>query len=559
VPKSYDHAMRLDQRNGNTLWSDAIKLELTQINEYDTFIDKGHHTKTTPPSGYKKIRVHLVFDVKHDGRHKARLVADGHLTDIPLESVYSGVVSLRGFRLVIFLAELNNLQLWATDIGNAYLEAYTSEKVYIIAGPEFSGLEGHILIINKALYGLRSSGARWHDRFADCVREMGFFPCKAEPDIWMRKKNNLYEYIAVYVDDLAVAMINPKEFMDTLENKYKFKLKGTGPITFHLGMDFTRDDDGILCISPAKYIDKLIMNYEKLFGQKPSTSVTSPLEKGDHPELDDSELCDTGQIELYQSMIGSLQWIVTIGRFDIHTAVMTMSGFRMAPRIGHLKRLRRIYGYLAKMRHASIRVRTQEPDYSDIPDEVYDWTYSVYGNVQEYLPADAPEPLGNHVTTTHYVDANLMHDITTGRSVTGILHFVNKTPIEWYSKKQSTVETATYGSEFVASRICVEQIIDLRNTLRYLGVPIQTRSYMFGDNKSVVDSSMNVYSKLHKRHTMLSYHRVREAIASGTLIYHYLPGDLNPADIMSKHWGYSQVKDRLKTLLFWKGDTGMID
>jgi hypothetical protein len=99
------------------------------------------------------------------------------------------------------------------------------------------------------------------------------------------------------------------------------------------------------------------------------------------------------------------------------------------------------------------------------------------------LPVDAPEPLGNYVTLTHYVDANLMHDVATGRSVTGILHLVNKTPIEWYSKKQATIETATHGSEFVAARLCVEQIIDLCNTLRYLGVPIREKSYMFGDNK----------------------------------------------------------------------------
>jgi len=476
VPRTYDQALRLDSRNGNNLWADAVALELKQITEYDTFTDKGHHTTAKVPPGYKKIRVHLVFDVKHDGRHKARLVADGHLTDIPLDSVYSGVVSLRGFRLVVFLAELNHLQLWATDIGNAYLEAFTSERVYIIAGSEFKGLEGHILIISKALYGLRSSGPRWHDRFSDCIRELGFFPCKAEPDIWIRKKGNLYEYVAVYVDDLAIAMKDPKEFTDVLEKKHKFKLKGTVPISFHLGMDFHRDDDNTLCISPAKYIDKLIKSYEKLYGEKPRTNVTSPLEKGDHPELDTSKLCNHDQISKYQSMIGALQWIVTIGRFDIITAVMTMSGFRMAPRIGHLERLKRIYGYLSKMRYASIRIRTDEPDYSDIVDPNYDWSQTVYGKVKELLPQDAPEPLGNYVTLSHYVDANLMHDIATGRSVTGILHLVNKTPMDWYSKKQATVETATYGSEFVAARICVEQIIDLRNTLRYLGVPIRDRS-----------------------------------------------------------------------------------
>jgi Reverse transcriptase (RNA-dependent DNA polymerase) len=167
VPMKYEQALCLDKQNGNTLWGDATVLELTQIDDYVTFIDKGHHTKVKAPVGYKKIQVHLIYDVEHNGRHKARLVADGHLTNIPLESVCYGVVSLRGFRIVLFLAELNHLELWSTDIGNAYLETYTSEKVYIIVGPEFGDREGHILIISKALYGLRSSGARWHDRFAD--------------------------------------------------------------------------------------------------------------------------------------------------------------------------------------------------------------------------------------------------------------------------------------------------------------------------------------------------------------------------------------------------------
>ena len=555
VPKNYVHAMALDAKNKNTKWKDAADLEIKQIYDYKTFVDHGHHTKTTAPSGHKKIRVHFVFDVKHDGRHKARLVADGHLTDIPIDSVYSGVVSLRGFRLVLFMGELNKLQVWSTDIGNAYLEAMTSEKVYIIAGPEFGDLEGHILVIHKALYGLRSSGARWHDKFADCLRDQNFQQCKAEPDIWMRENNGVYEYVAVYVDDLAIAMKNPQEFISVLENKYKFKLKGTGPIEVHLGMDFHRDKEGDLCISSAKFIDKLICTYEKFFGEKPKQNVTSPLEKGDHPELDTSELLDSQGITIYQSLIGSLQWAVSIGRFDIHTAVMTMSGFRVAPRRGHLDRAKRICGYLSKMKHGAIRIRTEEPDYSDIPNFEHNWSQSIYGNVKECKPHDAPKALGNFVTLTHYVDANLMHDISTGRSVTGILHLMNKTPIDWYSKKQATVETATYGSEFVAARTCVEQIVDLRTTLYYLGVPVRDMSYMFGDNKSVVDSSMQIHAKLHKRHTMLSFHRVREAIASGMVNFTFISGDTNPADILSKHWGYSQIWSQLKVLMFWYGET----
>jgi Reverse transcriptase (RNA-dependent DNA polymerase) len=158
-------------------------------------------------------------------------------------------VSLWGFRLILFLAKLNGLQLWATDIGNVYIEAYTSKKVYIVIGSKFGEREGLILVISKAWYGLR--------RWPGCIRELGF-------------------YIAVYVDDLAIDMKNPKEFTDVLENKQKFKLKGTGPIAFHLGTDFTRDEDGTLCISPTKYIEKLIKNCKKSFGIK-HKEFTSPL------------------------------------------------------------------------------------------------------------------------------------------------------------------------------------------------------------------------------------------------------------------------------------------
>ena len=92
VPRDYKHALQLDERNGNTRWQDATKLEMSQLDDYATFKESGR----VKPNGYKQIRVHLVFDVKHDGRHKARLVANGHLTDLPLESVYSGVVSICG-------------------------------------------------------------------------------------------------------------------------------------------------------------------------------------------------------------------------------------------------------------------------------------------------------------------------------------------------------------------------------------------------------------------------------------------------------------------------------
>ena len=159
---------------------------MQQQHEYDTCKNLGHQRCTSIPEGCKKIRAHFVFDIKHDGRYKARLAADEHLAEVPLSSVHSDIASLRGVRLVLFLSESNGLQAWGTDIGNAYLEAFIKEKVHIIAGPEFGDLQGHILIILKALYGLRASGLRWCERLADCLRDMGYAPCEMEPDIWLR-------------------------------------------------------------------------------------------------------------------------------------------------------------------------------------------------------------------------------------------------------------------------------------------------------------------------------------------------------------------------------------
>ena len=555
VPRNHQQAMEIDKANGDTKWRDAELKELGQINEYDTFLDKG--IGYIPGPGYKKIKVHMIFAAKHTGILKARLVAGGHLTDTPIDSVYSSVVSLRGIRMLTFIGELNELEVWCTDVGNAYLESFTKEKVYIIAGPEFGDLEGHTLIIQKALYGLRSSGLRFHERLADVLRDMGFIPSRAEPDIWMIDKGDHYEYIAVYVDDLLVVSRDPGSLIDVLLKKYKFKLKGTGPISYHLGCDFFRDDDGNLCYAPRKYIEKMLANYQRIFGQMPR-QVLSPLIKGDHPELDKTELLDVAQVQIYQSLIGALQWTIQIGRFDVATAVMTMSRFRAAPRQGHLDRVKRIHGYLSKMRHGVVRIRTELPDYSDLPQKIHEWDYTCYHGATEEIPKNLPRPLGKRVVTTHYFDANLYHDLISGRSVTGILHLFNKTPIDWYSKLQATVETATFGSEYVAARTCTEQIIDLRNTLRYLGVPINGPSYVFGDNESVINTASLPHGKLNKRHNALSYHRTREAVAAGIIRLYYIPGSDNPADILSKHWDYNSVWSQLQPLLFWKGDTAKL-
>jgi hypothetical protein len=242
----------------------------------------------------------------------------------------------------------------------------------------------------------------------------------------MRKcpTRDVYEYVATYVDNLCIIMEDPKTFLKQLSlAPYNFKLKGSGEVNFHLGSGFERDSDGVLCMNPSWYVDKIEDAYKKYFKEKPNQKHRSPLVKGDHPELEMSKFLDQDGIDIYQSLVGAMQWAISIGRWDIQSAVMTLSFFRAQPRQGHLDRIQRIY---------KLRFRVDEPDYSGIPKmQEYDWKHSVYGNPTKDIPTDAPPPLGEQIVLTHYFDANLMHDVLSGKAVTGVVHFYNKTPVDW--------------------------------------------------------------------------------------------------------------------------------
>ena len=238
--------------------------------------------------------------------------------------------------------------------------------------------------------------------------------------------------------------------------------------------------------------------------------------------------------------------LVTLGRFDIHAQVLTMLRFRAATTQEGMDRLKRIYSYAIRTKDYEIRFRTDQPDYPFLPDQDFDWTYSVYGNVQEILPDDMPEPLDKALTTTSTMDANLNHCLATGKSLTGCLHFVNKTPADWYSKKQATVETSTYGSEFVAAKTATEQIMDIRQT------------FLFGEDRSVVTSATLPHSTLMKRHNILAFHRVREAIAAELMAFYWIQSTYNLSDMLSKHWDHPTVYPMILKLLITRGNITLI-
>ena len=216
-------------------------------------------------------------------------------------------------------------------------------------------------------------------------------------------------------------------------------------------------------MDPGKYINQIKVAYFQHFETKPVQKHRSPLQKGDHPELNITPFLDEKDITIFQSLVGSCQWNISIGRFDTQSSIMLMSKYRSALRRGHLERTKQIYGYLCKYRHYKIRFRVNEPDYSnvlEIPD--HDWEHSVYGKHKENIADDAPESLGKRYILTHYFDVSLMYDVLSGKAMTDVYTFYNKSLVNWYYKQQSTSETARYGADFLSRRKVCENIIDNR-------------------------------------------------------------------------------------------------
>jgi hypothetical protein len=147
-----------------------------------------------------------------------------------------------------------------------------------------------------------------------------------------------------------------------------------------------------------------------------------------------------------------------------------------------------------------------------------------------------------------------MHCLVTGRSMSGIIHLVDQTPVQWFCKKQNIVETATYGSEFMVARQATDQIMDLSYTLRMMGIPNGT-AWMFGDNPTVITSSTIPRYNHNKHHNALSNHRVREAILAQILYFINIDGKFNPSDILTNFISWTESWPFVQPMLFWKGAT----
>jgi hypothetical protein len=329
---------------------------------------------------------------------------------------------------------------------------------------------------------------------------------------------------------------------DELGRYFELKDESIGPPKLYLGGHVRKvelaNGAKAWAFSSSQYVQSAVRNVEEYLtarGMKLPSKAETPIRTSYRPELDvSSELgpCDGAY---YQSLIGILRWMVELGRVDICLETSMMSSHLALPREGHLAQLYHIFAYLKKYHNSEMVFDPSDPAIDESQFEKQDWTSSEFGHVQkEELPGNMPEPRGLGFIMRAKVDADHAADTVTRRSRTGFLVYLNSAPIYWSSKKQNSVESSSFGSEFIAMKQCCEYLRGLRYKLRMMGIPCEGPAYIFGDNQSVLYNTSIPDSTLKKKSQSIAYHLIREGSARDEWRTAYVNTHENEADLLTK-------------------------
>jgi hypothetical protein len=551
VPKNVEDALRVDTENGNHLWQEAIISEVHSLWSMKTFKlltkSQQHNLKDT----YQFAPLRLIFDVKESGRRKARVVIGGHVIDSLDHDTYASTMKTISARALLLVASANKLEVLTGDISTAYLHASNTLKVAVRLGPEFElydkALAGRPLAsVEQALYGLAPSANRWAAHLADTLRSIGFRRTRFDPDVWIRRADDHYEYIGTHTDDLMIVGKDPRSIMTKLEQSYT--IKSIGPPRFHLGCDYRRNDDGTWSIGTKTYVEEAIRKVKNFLGKEDNANGedtlgfdNTPMATSLKPEIDKTDLCDVETHRKYQQLVGIAQWLITCGRLDLSFAISSLSRFSHAPRKGHMKAAIQVFKYLNANRDKWIHLDPSDhvpPGELTDPTEVANIDWRQYYDKDEEGEKDEinhfPTPLGTALTTAVYFDSNWAHDEKTRKSISGVVSFVGNCPISWLSRRQGAIATSTYSAELIAAKVGTEEVISIRYMLRSLGVPLKGPTLLIGDNLGALISATAPGSLCKKRAVNIAYHMVREANASGILTVKKIHTDFNPSDPWTK-------------------------
>ena len=342
--------MKLDVSNNNSKWKDAIEKEVATLiaMKYFRLPTPDECGKLKTENGWQHAPLRMIFDVIHDLRHKARLVVMGNQVDPHGLATRATVVKGISVRLLDLIEHRDGLETLCGDIGNAFINAETNEKVFTKLGPEIGAdLADEFVIIRKALYGLTRYANRFHNLLADHLRCLGFKATRYDRDVWIcpREDKLGYNYICTHVDDFKIVARDPSHWMKKIQDV--FIVKSIGPPKYYLGNDYSRDSTtGQWQVGCTTYIKEALRRVESIFGDIKRRQTPLPTSRDYHPELDASPILNGKGHTHFQMLMGMLQWLVTIGRPDLCHANASLSRFGACLRETHLSLALHVFGYI---------------------------------------------------------------------------------------------------------------------------------------------------------------------------------------------------------------------
>jgi hypothetical protein len=599
--KELDNNPALSSAMKDQRWRDCIKKQMREFHEFDTFeiLPEGTTPAELKKKDYQLLPTHWVSVAKNDGTFKMRYCANGDRISTTAQS-FCSMVDVKYSRLLWLIAHANGQKVLAGDVLNGYLMADNLEKVFVRCGPEFGENEGRLAIVKKALYGIGSAGHAFTEKIKDIMLALGWTPTDIDRNIWRRENldDGLYDYCSYFIDDFVIVSKNPEKILGELEEHMRLKFAGIPEK--YLGCDTVLNHENperpITEFYMKTYLQEALRIVEDIGFQNgsrrkhkstpiPETANPEEIAAFDYkkgmqqlriqlrgsrtPNQDPSTSNGAAKVlekyrelnpvnkRLYQKLMGMLQWIKTLGRFDITEAVTKLAKYQSSPKQGHLDLAVGVFAYLRctigyGLAMDSTPLVPDSDDYREQPEmeQMRQEIRKEYHDATEFRSLNDPVPRGKELQLSVFCDASHGDNTVDRSSVTGLVVVIGSTVIQTLSRRQGSIPSgASYGSELLAAKEACETIAGWRIALRSLGVPVTKPTWLFVDNNSVQITSTKLATACKKKHTDISYHMLRSYFAAGVINVKWVASEDNWADLCTKSLGGDSFRRHASSMM----------
>lgn len=470
-------------------WREAMNVEMKALTKNKTW------DKVDLPPGKKAIGCKWVFKIKRssvDGstRYKARVVAKGYLQreNIDYQETYSPTVRMNTLRLLLGLAQTRNLRVDHLDVVSAFLSGYVDQELYMEYPEGYKNDDGKVCKLNKAIYGLKQSSRCFYTRITEELIKLGFKRSEIEPCVFI-KGNTI---ISIFVDDLLLFTDDENEREEIKKSLSEiFEMRDLGEVSEILGIRIKRENSGI-ALDQASYICKLLTK----FNMTDCKPVNTPMTDENIPMIPESPPIEPDQP--YKELIGSLQYLSICTRFDITFSVNKLARYNQAPSQAHWTAAKRILRYLK-------------------------------GTLTKKLVfQDNDEQLNG------FVDSDWAGDVEDRKSTSGFVLMLGRIPVSWESRKQKCVATSTFEAEYMAYSEIVKESSFIRQLYASVTGQEPTSLLVFTDSQSAMQLATNPMLTKRSKHMEIRYHKIRQEVEEGRIVFDYLPTEKMLADCFTK-------------------------